>query len=502
MHPLRPPFYDMAVAGDPEHTGTTLRASHRSASFTDGLSSAASFTEYPRHKPFINADLRRSPAKPVIAYPESNSKAIFSALKNLQEKIRRLELERIQAEESVKTLTRETSDYKKVLSEQLLERVHSKFEVSKKNEELAAQLAGAETHCGLLEKQLDYMKQMIAQAELEKTTVLQKQATLERERILDQSHVMSKLERLDLLEKEYARLTAMQSVAEKKMKELEEKLLEEENARKSVQEKAAELQTGLEKNRLLLEAQTQPALVSEPLKPKKNKKKTKQLEKNDFGMTHFHAQPHYRLRLGDVPFVAGKSTSPSHSVGANVQHVLHLMKHHSKALCNDRVVSEVPLSKQMSRGRRFSGASISSTSQGDLSEVLLTLQDEFGQMSFDHQQLAKLIHDAPTIALREDLERELELLVKRMEAKAEQITKIQRHRTRLEKHKREGKTKHCCSQEPCEGGEGKTGPMAIRVKHSSLKGAPGERGKKSLQLLREMQSIQTSLQKDDVSWDY
>lgn len=37
--------------------------------------------------------------------------------------------------------------------------------------------------------------------------------SLERER-LDQSHVQLKLEKLDMLEKEYTRLTAMQSIAE------------------------------------------------------------------------------------------------------------------------------------------------------------------------------------------------------------------------------------------------------------------------------------------------
>nr|XP_056714840.1 centrosomal protein of 57 kDa [Euleptes europaea] len=486
----------MAVAGDPEPAGV-LRRSHRSASFTDGLS-AASFTEYPRHKPFINADLRRSPAKPVIAYPESNSRAIFSALKNLQEKIRRLELERIVAEESVKSLAKETSDYKKVLSEQLLEKEHSKLEVARKNEELAVQLAGAETRCSLLEKQLEYMRRMIERAEHEKTSVLRKQATLESESILDQSHMKSKLERLDVLEKEYARLTTMQSLAEKKMKELEEKLREEEHSRKRMQEKAAELQTGLETNRQLLKAKTQsvPALL--PSKPKKTKKKAKKLVKSDSAMIHFHSQPHYRLQLGDVPFVAGKSTSPSHSVGANVQHVLHLMKHHSKALCNDRVVSEVPLSRHANKGQRSAESSVSS--QGDLSEVLLTLQDELGQMSFDHQRLARLVQDAPTLVLREDLEQEREELVKRMEAKAEQISKIQRHRARLEKHRREGKPKRGCPQQPSRASEGKTAPA--KAKDVGSKAKPGEKGKKSLLLLREMQSIQTSLQKDDINWDY
>ncbi|EHB06216.1 Centrosomal protein of 57 kDa [Heterocephalus glaber] len=76
--------------------------------------SSSPYVLYPPDKPFLNSELRCSPNKPTPAYPESNSRAIFSALKNLQDKIRRLELERIQAEESVKTLSRETVEYKKV----------------------------------------------------------------------------------------------------------------------------------------------------------------------------------------------------------------------------------------------------------------------------------------------------------------------------------------------------------------------------------------------------
>ncbi|XP_050797634.1 centrosomal protein of 57 kDa [Gopherus flavomarginatus] len=498
----------MAAAGDPQHMGI-LRGSCKSASITDGLS-AASFVDYPKYKPFINSDLQRSPEKPVIPYPESNSRAIFSALKNLQEKIRRLELERIQAEENVKHLSKETSDYKKVLNEQIQQREHSKTEVSKQNQELSSQLAAAESRCRLLEKQLEYMRNMIKHAENEKTSVLEKQVTLERDRLLDQSHVQSKLEKLDLLEQEYTKLTAMQALAEKKMKELEQKLQEEEHARKLVQEKAAELQTGLETNRILLQAGT----PSVPPKPRKTKKKAKQPDKKRPLTRHFHAQPHYRLCLGDVPFVAGKSTSPSHSVGANVQHVLHLMKQHSKALCNDRVISDVPPPKPTgnaphpSKGRKSSFSTDSSVSQEELSEVLLTLQDEFGQMSFDHQQLAKLIHETPTAGLREDLERELEALVRRMEAKADQISKVRKHRTRLEKLKKECKSKKSRAEETRDSRSGVsevkvTTTVTTRGKDAGpIKVKPGEKSRKNLQLLRDMQSIQTSLQKDDVSWDY
>ncbi|KAM9601968.1 centrosomal protein of 57 kDa isoform 5-T5 [Morphnus guianensis] len=437
----------MAAARGHQRTDD-LHKTHNSASVTDGLS-ATSFIEYPKYKPFINSELLRSPRKPVIPYPESNSRAIFSALKNLQEKIHRLELERLQAEENVKHLSRETADYKKVLSEQMQHKEHDKTEVSKKNQELASQLAAAESRCSLLEKQLDYMRKMIQHAENEKSHLLEKQGSLERDRLLDQSHVQSKLEKLDMLEKEYSRLTMMQSIAEK------------------------------------------CSLTS-----------------------HLTTQPHYRLCLGDVPFVAGKSTSPSHSVGANVQHVLHLMKQHTKALCNSRVVNDTPLAKPVSTGhpasksRRSSLPKDSSSSQEELSEVLLTLQDEFGQMSFDHQQLSKLVQEAPTIAVREDLERELEALVGKMEAKADQISKVRRHRLQLERLKRECKSKKTSAKQIKDSrfpvSEVKvTTTVTTKGKNAGpIKVKPGEKSRKNLQLLRDMQTIQTSLQKDDISWDY
>lgn len=55
-----------------------VHVTRNSTSATDGLSSS-SFIEYPKHKPFINADLERSPWKPVIPYPESNSRGNSSA---------------------------------------------------------------------------------------------------------------------------------------------------------------------------------------------------------------------------------------------------------------------------------------------------------------------------------------------------------------------------------------------------------------------------------------
>ena len=70
-----------------------------------------------------------------------------------------MELERIQAEESEKTLSKETIEYKK--DEQIEERENSKNEESKHNQKLTSQLLAAENKCNLLEKQLEYMRNMI-----------------------------------------------------------------------------------------------------------------------------------------------------------------------------------------------------------------------------------------------------------------------------------------------------------------------------------------------------
>ncbi|PNJ86454.1 CEP57 isoform 10 [Pongo abelii] len=269
----------MAAASVSAASGSHLSNSLAEPSRSNGSMvrhSSSPYVVYPSDKPFLNSDLRRSPSKPTLAYPESNSRAIFSALKNLQDKIRRLELERIQAEESVKTLSRETIEYKKVLDEQIQERENSKNEESKHNQELTSQLLAAENKCNLLEKQLEYMRNMIKHAEMERTSVLEKQVSLERERQHDQTHVQSQLEKLDLLEQEYNKLTTMQALAEKKMQELEAKLHEEEQERKRMQAKAAELQTGLETNRLIFEDKATPHV---PNARRIKKKKSKPPEK-------------------------------------------------------------------------------------------------------------------------------------------------------------------------------------------------------------------------------
>ncbi|CAB1340051.1 unnamed protein product [Coregonus sp. 'balchen'] len=210
-----------------------------------------------------------------------------------------------------------------------------------------------------------------------------------------------------------------------------------------------------------------------------------------------------------LPFVAGTSTSPSHSVHANMQSILHMMKHHQPQLC-ERVRS---LRRSGSTGARRALHRAPSTSPpgpaglalGSLSELLLALQDELGQMSFEHQELVCQMDETRRRETREDLERELELLVKRMEEKGSQITKLRKHQQTVDKLTQN--PQNPCRRATSEDGRSKGGsgvrplpPSPVKTTSRGGKRA-GVSQEENLQLLRETQRLCTSLKKDDITWE-
>ncbi|XP_026994548.1 centrosomal protein of 57 kDa isoform X1 [Tachysurus fulvidraco] len=432
--------------------------------------SLASYTEYPTDRPFINTHTTHRPAKPVKAFPESSSAAILSALQNLQEKIHRLELERMREERNLKKLSGE-NPHKRNIPER--EPHEDRDSHRPRKHEFASHLAAAEIKCARLEKQLDLMKRTVRSTESDRTAMLKHQ-----ECVRSSSDVCEKLERL---EQDYRRLTHTQNNAEVKIRELECKLQEEEHHRKLIQDKAAQLQTGLEANRVLMES-----VWSRPHRSSKSTKKKLQ-SKKPLQQRHSHTQPHYRLSLGDVPFVAGTSTGTSHSVRANVQHVLHLLKQHNPQLCNERVLRANGKEASECQSCSSSSSLSSSSCSKELSELLQALQDEFAHFSFKHQELGKQVQACRSDRLRQDLEREMENLVKKMEEKGEQIAKVRRHQAQVEKLKKQSRQHE---------GELKF-TSALKAKSK-----PGERSKDSLRLLKDMRTLQTSLSLDQHYWDY
>uniref|UniRef100_A0A2K5QBH0 Centrosomal protein CEP57L1 n=1 Tax=Cebus imitator TaxID=2715852 RepID=A0A2K5QBH0_CEBIM len=231
------------------------------------------------------------------------------------------------------------------------------------------------------EKQLEYTKRMVLNVEREKNMILEQQAQLQREKGQDEMKLYAKLEKLDVLEKECFRLTATQKTAEDKIKYLEERLKEEEHQRKLFQDKASELQTGLEISKIIMSSVSN---LKHSKEKKKSSKKTKCVKRG----------PPRQIcsKFGALPFVAEKSSRTTSWCKA-----IPTDSEKSISICDN------------------------------LSELLMAMQDELDQMSMEHQELLKQMKETESHSVCNDIECELECLVKKMEIKGEQISKLKKH---------------------------------------------------------------------------
>uniref|UniRef100_A0A8C3GJ89 Centrosomal protein 57kDa-like protein 1 n=1 Tax=Cairina moschata TaxID=8855 RepID=A0A8C3GJ89_CAIMO len=428
----------------------------------------------------------------------SSNQAVVAALRTLQEKIHRLELEKSQAEDNLCSLSIAAAQYKKALEHKSYKKDRAHQELMQPRKDISVQLNAAQSRCSLLEKQLDYMRKMVSSAELEKKMVLEQQTQLQKEKDQNQVELHAKLEKLEVLEKECLKLTATQRIAEDKIKHLEEKLSEEEHQHKLLQEKAAQLQKGLEISRILMSS-----VSSENECKKKNRKKNKPKKQKNPTMKKTHPSQ-FHIKAGVLPFVAGKSVSSSHSVSANVQSVLHIIKHRCPRITSQRQDGATSgISGQTALSTPVPSCSASSTVTGSLSDLLLAIQDEMSQMSIEHQELLKQIQETQDSKVREDLEQKLSCLVKQMNVKAEQISKLKKHQTSVQKLKQKTqKLKQEAAHVKLKYGNQKEAKeIAVTVRQSMSKSHAGQKNSSSLQLLKNVQKLQSTLKKDDIMWE-
>ncbi|NXL48732.1 CE57L protein, partial [Podilymbus podiceps] len=392
-----------------------------------------------------------------------NNQAVVAALKNLQEKIRRLELEKSQAEDNLCNLSMAAARFKKALERESYKKDVAHQELMQQRKDVSVQLNAAQSRCSLLEKQLDYMRKMVSSAELEKKMVLEQQAQLQKEEDQNWLELHTKLEKLEVLEKECLKLTATQRIAEDKIKHLEDKLCKEEHQRKLIQDKTAQLQTGFEINRILMSSVTSQ---NEPKKENERKKKTK--KRNPTRKKMHLSQLH--VKAGELPFVAGK-------VRPNV------------------------LAKVVALSKSVSSCSTSPATTRSLSDLLLAIQDELGQMSFEHQELLKHIQETQDSRVCEALEQELDCLVKQMKIKGEQISKLKKHQATVQKLKTQ-KLKQGTAHVKLKCGDQKEAKeIKISVRENMSKSCPGQKSRSCLQLLKNVQKLQSTLKKDDIMWE-
>ncbi|XP_017685764.1 PREDICTED: centrosomal protein CEP57L1 isoform X3 [Lepidothrix coronata] len=423
-----------------------------------------------------------------------NNQAVVAALKTLQEKIHRLELEKSQAEADLCSLSRAAAQYKKALEHESSEKDTAHQELMQQRKDASEQLNATQSRCSLLEKQLDYMKKMVSSVELEKKIILEQQAQLRKEEDQNWLELHAKLEKLEILEKECLQLTATQRIAEDKIKHLEEKICKEDHQRKLIQDKSSQLQTGFHINRILMSSATsQHEPENENGKKKKPKKTNPTMKKMHLSQLH--------VKAGELPFVAGKSVSSSHSVSANIQSVLHIMKHRNPCISSQRKRGATSgICRHSALSKYVSSCSTSPTATRSLSDLLLATQDELGQMSFEHQELLKQIQETQDSRVHEGLEQELDCLVKQMEIKGEQISKLIKHEAAVRKLKRKTqKLKQRATHVKLKCGDQKEATeIAVTLKESKSKSCPGQKSRSSLQLLKTVRKLQSSLKKDDV----
>ncbi|XP_048858223.1 centrosomal protein CEP57L1 [Brienomyrus brachyistius] len=437
-------------------------------------------------------NLHKGRLQPCSPVPDANGKAVIAALKKLQEKMRRLELERVQAQNNVRQLSR-AGHWGPATREPQQDPATEGASAS--SQEL---LQSAEARCNLLEKQLDYMKKMMEKAEKDKLSIIQKQSCLLRSRMTDQADFHTKLEKLEKLERECLKLTSTQSEAEKKLEALDQKLLAEKRERLALQEKVSWPQRDHEDDCHLHRSPASESAGRKKRKMKAVRKTAKVKSAAPVSLTLPKATV--------LPFVAGMSTSSSHSVHANIQSVLHMMKHHP---AQPRHLSRPcqKLSPFSSRGtRRTLIPSQGASASGSLSEVLLALQDELGQMSFEHQELAKQIKETQKHGLREDLERELDCLVRRMKDKGTQISQLRKHQQEVEKLKQKALELKSSTESPGKGTVRQLRctrpPPQSPLPSDGVPQRAQTRGKRgTTPQPKQAQGLQTSLKRSDILWE-
>ncbi|GIY74060.1 uncharacterized protein CDAR_81591 [Caerostris darwini] len=98
-----------------------------------------------------------------------------------------------------------------------------------------------------------------------------------------------------------------------------------------------------------------------------------------------HSQSHYHLKLKDVPFILGASSSASHSVVANVQNIIALMKSHNKALCAPKIQNRLDAAYR---------STIHKPSSHDADKMLQELSEDLSKLTLKQERMKVMLDNA------------------------------------------------------------------------------------------------------------
>jgi centrosomal protein CEP57 len=387
--------------------------------------------------------------------PESNSDAMIRALKALQEKIRHLEVERVSAANRLSHLERKTAQTPKHRHKDTGQSTVGAGTAS------VGQAARSPLTGELAQDQQDLQKRLES---IDRKFSQQSRELREMRRQFEEQNSKSP-PGYDTVDAPYT------SPSGKRRYSTPEK------SRGSSRERKARSES--------------PVQVRMPLKRKKVRRARKPSHRKQappLRLCQLGGKPqvgvHYRLDMKDVPFVAGTSLSPSHSVAANYQRVVSLMKSHGP-LCGAVAAST---SRKLKRQRYSTTPSQRYTVPrpgvpiAELEVLLAGLEEELGELTFRHQQLA-LKEGSQPINTRSQLQQ----LEDDLEAKATQIDIVQRQIDSMRGQRTEKKASTSIRT-----------TKSLRTNGAMVEEAAGTESRGDF--LRRMKSLQNTLQSDDLTW--
>merc|ERR1712131_266016 len=299
--------------------------------------------------------------------PESNGRAVISALKTLQNKIRDMEMAKAASEASSKSTPRSkitmvrhegtntprslldeenqnpnsTPQMKRIISSRRsnsigtdsdasvsIQRSRSdhnliRTESSKRSKELEYELSMADERCKLLEDRLNQMRDAFARSENERNRQLEARIRSERERVAKEYEESITAESIPKLRPPYPSATAGDS--DEEFISCRDQFVKPEIINPSVDADDGDLEdSDLELEEVNLKFKTSPRSNMNNQKEKNVQIKVPRKQK--------------------IPFCAARSTQPSHNVGLNIQGLLHQLKtKNKKAGKSSKISSDVPL---------------------------------------------------------------------------------------------------------------------------------------------------------------
>jgi len=339
--------------------------------------------------------------------PESNGRAVISALKTLQNKIRDMEMAKAASEASSKSTPRSkitmvrhegtntprslldeenqnpnsTPQMKRIISSRRsnsigtdsdasvsIQRARSRSdhnlirtESSKRSKELEYELSMADERCKLLEDRLNQMRDAFARSENERNRQLEARIRSERERVAKEYEESVTAESIPKLRLPFPSATAGDS--DEEFISCRDQFVKPEIINPSIDADDLE-DSDLELEEVNLKFKTSPR---SPMSNQMSNQKEKNVQIKV-------------PRKQKIPFCAARSTQPSHNVGLNIQGLLHQLKtKNKKSGKSSKISSDVPI-QATSESSNVSRHKLQDEIN-NLKELLAQLQSEFGDIT-------------------------------------------------------------------------------------------------------------------------